>query len=166
MFELIRDGALLAATITTGLLAGLFYAFSVAIMPGLRRADDHTFVTAMRRINVAILNGWFVLGFVGAPVLTALAAGAYLFADPAPALGWIVAAFALELLTLGVTVAVNIPLNNALERAGASEQAAGLAAARAHFEVPWARWNLLRAVASSGALGCLAWALMAHGAAR
>jgi uncharacterized membrane protein len=47
-----------------------------SVMPGLRRTDDRTFVSAMQRINVAILNGWFMLSFFGALVVMAVAAGA------------------------------------------------------------------------------------------
>ena len=63
---------LVLATVATGLGAGLFYTFSVAVMPGLRRADDATRVRTMQGINIAILNGWFALSFVGAPALTAV----------------------------------------------------------------------------------------------
>ena len=60
------SGSLLAATVTTGLMAGLFAAFSYAVMPGLGRAGDAAFVEGMQKINVAILNGWFGICFGGA----------------------------------------------------------------------------------------------------
>ena len=50
---------LVAATITNGLMAGLFAAYSYAVMPGLGRAGDRTFVEAVQQTNAAILNGWF-----------------------------------------------------------------------------------------------------------
>src|SRR6186713_801850 len=59
---------LVAATITNGLMAGLFAAYSYAVMPGLGRTDDRTFVEAMQQTNAAILNGWFGICF-GAAVL-------------------------------------------------------------------------------------------------
>ncbi|MDT7600077.1 MAG: hypothetical protein QOK26_2154, partial [Pseudonocardiales bacterium] len=34
----------MAATVTTGLMAGMFFAFSFSVMPGMARADDRTFV--------------------------------------------------------------------------------------------------------------------------
>src|SRR4051812_41285218 len=52
-----------AATLTTGLMAGLFYAFDVSVMPGLSRTDDRTFVTAMRSINEAIENPLFAVTY-------------------------------------------------------------------------------------------------------
>jgi uncharacterized membrane protein len=35
---------------------------------------------------------------------------------------------------------------------------------RERFESRWVRWNILRAVTSAAALGCLLWALVLHGA--
>jgi uncharacterized membrane protein len=65
---------LVAATVTAGLMAGLFAAFSYAVMPGLGRASDLAFVDGMQRINVAILNGWFGICFGGALLFSVLAA--------------------------------------------------------------------------------------------
>jgi uncharacterized membrane protein len=57
--------ALLLATITTGLMSGVYASYAFSVMPGLRGADDRTFVDVMQRFNVAILNGWFLLCFLG-----------------------------------------------------------------------------------------------------
>ena len=54
----VRIAVLLAATITNGWITGLFYAYSISVMPALRRADAAVFVEVMQRINTAILNGW------------------------------------------------------------------------------------------------------------
>ena len=58
-------GSLLLAVLTVGLMAGVYAAFAFAVMPGLARTADRTFVEAMQRINVAILNGWFLVCFLG-----------------------------------------------------------------------------------------------------
>lgn len=75
--KLFATTALRAATITTGLIAGLFAGFAYAVMPGLRRGDDRTFVDAMQQINKAILNGWFLSCFLGAFVALGVAAVCY-----------------------------------------------------------------------------------------
>lgn len=54
--ELLRGVALVAATITTGLMAGVFGLYTHTIMPGLRRTDDRTFVAAFQSIDKAIIN--------------------------------------------------------------------------------------------------------------
>lgn len=146
---------LLAGTVTTGLMAGLFAAFSYAVMPGLGRTDDATFVQSMQRINVAILNGWFGICFVGALVFTTVAVLAH---RGRPGLGWIIAGLALYAAVLVVTFAVNVPLNNRLNAATVD-----LAAAREAFERTWVRWNVVRTVLCTAALGCLCWALVLHG---
>ncbi|MEU8928226.1 hypothetical protein AB0D10_46310, partial [Kitasatospora sp. NPDC048545] len=57
---------LAGATVAMGLMAGLFFAFDVSVMPGLAAGDDRTYVTAMQHINKSIENGMFGLVFVGA----------------------------------------------------------------------------------------------------
>ena len=149
--------ALVAAVITNGLMAGLFAAYSYAVMPGLGRADDRTFVEAMQRTNAAILNGWFGLCFGGAVVFSVLAVVLH---RGRPGWGWIIAGLVLYVAVLVVTFRVNVPLNDALAAAGDGDPAA----ARAAFEGVWVRWNLVRAVLSTGALGCLVGALVSRSA--
>ncbi|GAA4224336.1 putative membrane protein [Streptosporangium album] len=163
MFEMFRSAALVASTLTTGLMAGLFYAFACSVMLGLGRTDDRTFVGAMQWINVKILNGWFLVPFMGALVLIALAGALHLRGDGRSALPWIVAALVLYGMTLAITFAVNVPLNNQLAAAGAPDGITDLAAVREAFEATWNRWNLARAVTSTAAFGCLVWALVLHG---
>jgi uncharacterized membrane protein len=161
--DLMRTATLSAATLTVGLMAGLFYAYACSVMIGLRGVDDHTFVDVMQRINVAILNGWFLVCFVGALVLTALAAGLHLGADGRPVLPWIVAALVCYGATLLITSAVNVPLNNALAAAGTPDRGTAVSGLRARFEARWVRWNIARAVTSTVALACLVRALVLHG---
>ncbi|TQF73333.1 DUF1772 domain-containing protein [Rhodococcus spelaei] len=156
MFSLIRGGALFGATVCTGLIAGLFYSFAVSVMLGLHASDDRTFVEAMQRINVAILNGWFALAFGGALAFTVLAVGMHLRAPWRPALPWVVAALVLYLVVLVVTSVVNVPLNDDLAAAGSLDHIADLGSVRAHFESTWVRWNVVRAVTSTAAFACLA----------
>ncbi|GGK89109.1 hypothetical protein Sme01_49370 [Sphaerisporangium melleum] len=155
--------ALVAATLTTGLVAGLFYAYTCSVMPGLRRAGDRTFVETMQRINVAILNGWFLSCFLGAAVLTALALALHIAADVPRPVAWLVAALVLYVAQLAVTFSVNVPLNNELEAAGAPDRVADPsvpADARRRFEGRWVRWNLVRTLTSTAAFACLLGALV------
>jgi uncharacterized membrane protein len=163
MLELFRGATLVGATLAMGLMAGLFYAYGCSVMIGLSRTDDRTFVDVMQRINVAILNGWFAVSFIGALVLTTLAGVLHLRGDARPVLGWIAAAVVLYGAALVITFTVNVPLNNALAAAGEPDRIANLAAVRERFEATWVRWNIARAVASTAALGCLTWALVLHG---
>lgn len=141
--------ALLAATLTAGLMAGVYGIFALAIMPGLRATDDRTFVAAFQAIDRAIVNPLFMLWFFG-PLLFA-AAAALAGGDALP---WIVAALVLSLAVIVITFAVHLPLNDAIKAASGPE-------ARAPFhEARWVAWNLVRAVLSTAAFGLLMWALV------
>ncbi len=158
----LRTVALLAATITTGLVTGAFALYAHTIMPGLKTTDDRTFVGAFQALDRAIINPWFMVGgFVGALGFTLAAAAANLHQ---PALRWIVGALILYLVAFVATIAVNVPLNDALRAAGDPDHITNLAQVREQFhEARWAAWNLLRTITSATAFGCLAWALVLHG---
>jgi uncharacterized membrane protein len=160
MSEQLRDVVLVAATVTMGLNAGLFYAFACSVMLGLRRTDDQTFVLAMQRINAAILNGWFAVSFAGAPTLTALATALHLGGgERGSVLPWIGGALALAIAVLVITFTINVPLNNELDAAGEPGATTDATGARQRFEAKWVRWNVVRAAASAAALTCLVIAL-------
>jgi uncharacterized membrane protein len=160
---LLRATTLMGATLTMGLVAGAFALYAHTIMPGLRKTDDRTFVTAFQQIDRAIINPWFMTtAFAGALVLT-LAAG---IANRAtPALPWIAAAFGLYLVAVVVTIAINVPLNDAIKAAGNPDHI-NVAQVRAQFqETRWAAWNLVRVATTTPAFGLLAWALVLCGRA-
>lgn len=150
-----------AATTAMGLIAGLLYSFGSAVMPGLARTDDRTLIEVMREINVAIVNPAFVLSFFGALGLTATAA---VLQRNRPSRRWILAALALYVIALAVTVGANIPLNDQLAKVDLTK-IADLASVRRRYEGPWVAWNTARAIASTTALACLSRALVLHGRA-
>jgi uncharacterized membrane protein len=140
------------SVVTVGLMAGLFAAFGYAVMPGLRRTSDATFVDSMRGINQAILNPVFGILFGGALVL--LIASLVALRHDTGARPWVVVALALYVLTLVVTMVVNVPLNDRLEAGTGSAETL-----RAAFESRWVAWNVVRALLSTGSLAAVAVAL-------
>ena len=160
--DVLRATTLIAATMSMGLMAGAFGLYAHTIMPGLKTTDDRTFVGAFQSIDRAIINPWFMAGgFLGALVLTVVAAVAQLGQDGLP---WVVAALVLYLAVFAITIAVNVPLNDRIKAAGHPDDIADLAEVRARFdEARWASWNLVRVVLSTTAFGLLAWALVVHG---
>jgi uncharacterized membrane protein len=160
----LRALSLLGATLTMGLVTGVFALYAHTIMPALKKTDDRTFVAAFQSLDRAIINPWFMAGgFLGALLLTILAALASLGEDALP---WIVAALVLYAIAFVITIAVNVPLNDALKAAGDPNRIGDLAGVRARFdEARWAAWNLVRVVTSLGAFGFLAWALVVYGRA-
>ena len=147
-----------------GLVAGVFVLYGHTIMPGLRRTDASTFVSAFRSIDTAIINPWFIGGsFIGALLFTATAA---ITNRGARAFPWILTALVAYVVVVAITVAVHVPLNDAIKAARIEGPTADLAQVRAHFhEARWAAWNLARAVTSTAAFVALVWALVLHGRA-
>lgn len=139
-----------------GLIAGVYYIFACCVMPALARSDDRVYVEVMNDINDVIQNPVFFLGFFGALLLTGVSAWQL---RGQPCRWWVWAALASYAFGFVTTVAFNIPLNDDL--AAMPDPAA----AREHFEDPWVAWNVVRAVASTVALGCLARALVLYGRA-
>jgi uncharacterized membrane protein len=164
MLDLLRGLSLLAATMLTGAMTGVFGIYANAIMPGLRATDDRTFVGAFQAIDRAIINPLFMLTFFGA--LVCAAAGAGLHAGEPSVLWWVAAAFVLYLAVVVITLAINVPLNDALKAAGVPDRIADLGAARVRFdEGRWVAWNIVRTILSAVAFACLAWALVEYGRA-
>jgi len=164
MIDQFRAVALMVATISMGSVTGIFQLYAYTVMPGLERTDDRTFVGAFQQIDRAIINPWFMISFFGALLFTGLAAVLHLGSDMRAVLPWIAIAFALYLVAVTITLAVNVPLNDQIKAAGDPDRIADLAAVRARFnEARWARWNLIRVAASTVGFGCLAWALVLHG---
>lgn len=160
--DYLRTGILILATMTTGLMAGIFVHWSNTIMPGLSNVDDRTFVEAYRGLYTAITNPLFIgVQFTGALLLTGLAVALYLRPEQRPVLMWAGAALACYLVACVVTFGV--PLNEELKVPGGLDTNADYAAARAQFdESMWTAWNTVRAVATTMAFGCLMWALVIH----
>lgn len=146
---------LIIGLVLTALMAGVYFSFSVAVTPGLGRTDDKAYVTATQRINESILNPVFLLTFLLAFVVPAVAVFLHLGDDGRPRLPWIIAGALLYGATIVTTAVFNIPLNNQLAAAGdvSDESAAGI---RAAFHDRWLRFNTVRAVLALAAVIMLA----------
>jgi uncharacterized membrane protein len=146
-----------------GLAAGAFALYAHSIMPGLRKTGDRTFVAAFQQLDRAIINPWFMLTAFGGAFALTLVAG--IANRGTPAFPWIAVAFGLYLVAVVVTVAVNVPMNDAIKAAGDPAHI-DVAQVRARFnEARWAAWNLVRVFTSVPAFGLLAWALVLCGRA-
>src|SRR6187402_2153137 len=139
----LRAALQLAATLTMGFAAGAFALYAHTIMPGLKQTDDRTFVTAFQSIDRAIINPWFmVTAFAGALVLTLAAVVTNVGRDVFP---WTAAALVLYVAAVVITLAVNVPANDAIKAAGDPARIHDLAAIRERFdETRWAVFNLIR----------------------
>lgn len=149
----------LVAAIGSFMIAGIFYAFSTFIMQALGRVPVPEGIRAMQTINIVIINPLFLGIFMGTALLLlviAVAAGMNL-GQPGAVL--ILAGAVLYVLgCFAVTMALNVPLNNAL--AAADPASAEGAAIWARYLRDWVFWNHVRtAAALAGAvLLVLGWA--------
>jgi uncharacterized membrane protein len=162
--EVVRGTLLAVATLTMGLMAGVFGLYAHSVMPGLRKTDDRTFVRSFQAIDRAIINPVFMSTFVGALVCPGVATLFFIPSSQRSVLPWCLSAFVLYMWVFISTIAVNVPLNDAIKAAGDPDQLDELHAVRARFnEAKWNRWNLVRAVLTTAAFGCLIWSLVQHG---
>lgn len=138
----------LAAALGSGIVAGIFYAFSSFVMGALGKLPPHEGIAAMQSINIVVINPVFFAAFFGTALLS-LALGIY------AALNWGTAGAALLLAgvliylfgCIFVTMAFNVPLNNRLAKV--EPASAEGAAVWAHYLGAWTRWNTVRTVAPS-----------------
>lgn len=148
--------------VSAGLMAGLFFGWAVSVIPGTLRTDDHTYVTTMTSINVAIVNPAFIVPFLVTPLLLGAAAiTTWRAGDQRRGLLLASAAATYVVGVLAVTFGGNVPLNNALDAFPAATATPNeLAAQRAAYEGPWNRWHNLRTAASIASFGLAAAAVL------
>lgn len=133
----------LSAALGSGLIAGVFFAFSSFVLPALARLPAPLGIAAMQSINLVVLNRSFLgvfLGTAGCCVL--LVPGALSSAAPP---GSRLAAAGALLYLLGcvlVTCAGNVPENEALAPLAADTEQA--AAFWGGYVARWAAWNHVR----------------------
>ena len=159
----VRALALVFATLTTGLIAGFFYAYACSVTRGLALLPDDRYVAAMQAINATVRNGMFAVSFFGA-VLTLLVALAVHAPRPRSRRFLLVALACLLYVGGGfmLTLLVNVPMNEELARVAADAAPETLARARAGYEGSWNFWNGVRAVFSSLAFVALVGACLSR----
>jgi uncharacterized membrane protein len=134
----------------TGLVAGVFCAFSTFVMRGLAALPPAQGVAAMQAVNVAAVRPAFMSVFLGSAVLCAVIAVVTFVLWPDAGTVELLTGSALYLIgSFGVTVVANVPRNEALRRLdpGSPEAAAYWTA----YVRRWTAWNHVRTVASAAA---------------
>jgi uncharacterized membrane protein len=147
--DLIAAGTV-AAAVGAAVVAGLMFAFSTSVMPGLARRPDAEGIAAMQAMNSAILNPLFGLVFGGTAVLClVLAVTAPFTPDESHAVLRALGSVLYVVGPFGVTVVANVPMNEALDAVDpASDEGA------AHWRTylrRWTAWNHLRALLGTAA---------------
>ncbi|MEU3274280.1 anthrone oxygenase family protein [Saccharomonospora sp. NPDC006951] len=144
---------LAGAALGSGLVAGVFFAFSTFVMAALRRLPVEQGIAVMQAINVTVLRSAFLLVFaltaglsavlaVLGPVVGDAAGGWWSFAG---GVGYLAGSFML-------TRAAHIPRNEALARVDPAG-VEGASLWRSYLPA-WTAWNHVRTLASLAAAGC------------
>lgn len=154
------------ALLLSGAIAGFFYAYSCSVMWALDTSDPKVAIATMQRINIVVRNAAFFPAFFGTPVVALAAAALWLSQgrrDVALLLALAGAAY------LGgaflTTLAINVPMNEALGRTAIPADAAAARTVWHDYSAPWTFWNHIRTGASLIALLLVGWALYLGGRA-
>jgi uncharacterized membrane protein len=148
------DGALFALTLGTalgcGTIAGVFFAFSAFVMKALHRLPVVQGIAAMQSINVVAITPAFMAALFGTATGCVAAVVAALLTWGEPWTAYLLAGGALYLVgTIGVTMAFNVPRNNAL--ADLTPEDAEAESQWNRYVAEWTAWNHVRAAAALGA---------------
>ena len=140
----------------SGLMAGLFYAYTCSVNMGLKTLSNTEYIKAMQSINVAIQNPFFFLTFMGLLVVFPITTF-QLYQQPTNALYLFISAMIVYVVCVfGVTIFCNVPLNEQLAKFSvltANENEISLM--RQQFEKPWNTFHRIRTVASIVSFGLI-----------
>ncbi|SCB57659.1 Uncharacterized membrane protein [Rhizobium aethiopicum] len=139
--------SLVAAAIGSGVVAGIFFAFSTFIMSAFSRIPAEQGIAAMNSINVTIVRSPFMGLFVPTAVLCLLIAVLALIDWRGGASALMLAGAALYLLaSFASTIIFNVPMNDALAKVGGNDPDA--VQLWTTYVRDWTRWNHVRTIAS------------------
>jgi uncharacterized membrane protein len=138
----------LLAALGSGIVAGIFFAFSTFIMQALGRIAPPAGIAAMQAINITVINPLFFAAFFGTAIIAALVIVLAIVQGQSVALPWFIAGAVLYIAgCVGVTMVCNVPLNNAL--APLAAESAEAAKLWSRYLVDWTWWNSVRTIASA-----------------
>jgi uncharacterized membrane protein len=159
MYDDVIVALTLLAALGSGLIGGVFFAFSNFVMAGLARIAPPQGIAAMQSINVTVLNPGFLGAFTGTALLSAVLVVAGLFdLDETDAILRIIGGALYLIGTLGVTGALNIPRNEAL--AAIDPNSAEGAETWKRYLSEWTMWNTVRTIAAVAAAAVFMGSLM------
>ena len=152
------SGWIVATAVGCAAVGGIFFAFSSFVMGALARLTPAEGIRAMQAINVVVLNRSFFALFFGSG---AAAVGLFVWgiaggATARPALLG-AAALLYGIGTLGVTIACNVPRNEALARLDPED--ADAVGTWDRYLREWTAWNHVRTAAALAAAAVLITAL-------
>lgn len=133
-----------------GLIAGVFFTFSTFVMKALAQQPPAQGIAAMQSINITVINPWFMTAFIGTGIACLILIVTLLFRWQQPGVAYLLVASLLYLVgSFGVTIAFNVPLNDAL--AIVKPDSPEGATLWTRYLTDWTFWNHVRTIASLAA---------------
>lgn len=133
--------AAVASVVCTGVVGGVFFAFSSFVMPALARLQPAAGIAAMQSINIRAVRPAFMLALFGTAAIATFV-GIARFGDPL-----IVVASAVYLVgVIGVTAVAHVPRNDAL--AAVDPRGGAAAETWRRYLAGWGGWNHVRWIAA------------------
>ena len=145
------DLLILSTCIGAATVGGVFFAFSSFVMKALAQLPPAQGVAAMQRINIVVINPWFLGVFMGTLLLSIACVAVSLMAWQPMLLA---AGLLYALGTFGVTGALNVPRNERLARMDAASPEA--AAYWPVYVREWTFWSHVRTLAALASAACAA----------
>lgn len=141
---------LVSAMFLTGLMAGIFFTWSNAVKPGIGKLGDLEYLNALQSMNRVILNGAFLIVFIGAIIAVALVPMFHFHLYPKNIFWLFICILTIYWIgVFGVTVFGNIPLNELLDKTNLETiSLEEITALRSLIEDKWNNFNLIRSISS------------------
>ncbi|GIN71655.1 membrane protein [Bacillus sp. J14TS2] len=158
MIEKLTPFLIFGASLGSGLIAGLFFAFSAFVMKALYRLPPEQGISAMQSINSTVLNRLFLTVFMGTSLVCIILVILSLLNWQDPNAIYIFTGSLLYLLgSLLVTAVCNVPLNDALANVIATDPES-LGQWKDYYS-KWTAWNHVRTISSFIALALFVFVL-------
>lgn len=135
------------AAIGSGLMAGVYFAFSTFIMKAFAELETTQAIVSMNAINKVILRSLFMPLFFGSTVISVLLVifAFSLWGEDGSGIA-LIAGLVYFFGMFICTVVFNVPLNNQLAEISGDSADAGVV--WSHYLKTWTKWNHLRTVSS------------------
>jgi len=140
---------LFTTILLSGLVAGLLYAYSCSVNPGLKTLSDSEYVKAMQAINLAIQNPIFFISFMGLLLLFPVTSFQLYGSQTFSFVLFIGAMIIYFVGVFGITIFCNVPLNEQLAKfpiLHATQHE--ISSMRQTFEKPWNTYHTVRTFAA------------------
>lgn len=130
-----------------GLIAGVFFAFSTFVMKALAQQPNAQGIATMQSINITVINPWFMTAFLGTGVACVILMVSLFLNWKQPNAAYLLVGSLLYLVgTFGVTIAFNVPLNDAL--AVVKPNSSESTTLWTKYLTDWTFWNHVRTIAA------------------